>query len=140
MGYNINYENNAVFIIDLINVSKNNKYGLILNISYKKQNDYFEFPILPPEINELIHSFNYYSIKLKCILQYPHDYPFTPVTWGLLSTYFNKINLDEYYKNIIKEHNIINKQNWQPVHRIHHDILNFITRISDFESIIQLII
>jgi len=137
--YNISQDDNVEFIIDFTNISKNNKYGIILDISYKKQNSYFSFPILPPEINDLIYSFNSYSIKLKCVLQHPNDYPFKSVKWGLLNIInnINKTNLNEYYKTIIREHNTINERQWQPSHSIHHDILNFITKINDFDSLIK---
>ena len=130
---------NTTVTIDYLNISKNSKHGIILDISYHKKYSYFSFPDLPVEINDLIYSFNFYLIKIKCILQFPIDYTFKPIKWGLLSVKnnINKTNLNEYYKTMVWEHNKKNKENLQPATQIHHNILNFITEINDFESIIN---
>lgn len=118
---------------------KNNNFGIILDIEYLKKNNYFSFDEFPEEINDLINSFNFYSIKIKCILQFPHAYPFNSIKWGLLlvDTNINKTCLNEYYKTIIREHNAINQQYGKPSSSIQNNILDFITKINDFETIIN---
>ena len=134
--FGINQDKNSTLTIEFIDIGKNNKYGIILDIEYRKKNNYFSFHQLPPEINNLIDSFNFYSINIKCILQFPEDYPFNPIKWGLLSikNNINKKCLNEYYKTIIREHN---EEGFSPASTIHKNILSYIVKINNFETIIN---
>ena len=68
-GYGGCYDNYTVTLCN-----KNDK--LIVTIVYKKVYDRFDFPNLPVELNELIHSFNFHYISIDLMFIFGENYPF----------------------------------------------------------------
>lgn len=144
--YGIEKEENANLMIDYMYVIQHDLASIILDISYEKKNSYFSFPNLPNEINDLIDSFICCSVKLKFILQFPDDYPVKGIKWELLSinNTINNYNLDSYYKESVRIHNLYNKyKKIRVADSIDVDILIFISKlkmvqkINNFEEIMD---
>ena len=112
-----------------------------LKLEYKKQGDYFEFPQLPPEINNIIYNFNSQYIIIDIVIVYPLEYPFKSPFWFLGNVNTNLADkLYEYYNYKLDLHNkSIGDQFWCPAAMsMDKDILTFISNISDFQEIVNL--
>ena len=95
---------------------------------------------LPSEINNIIHSYLSCYIEINTNILYLDTYPFSPPQWNL-SSVINKssyrINLHEYYEYSVNCHNSQYSINWSPAIIIEKDILFFITRINNFQEILN---
>jgi hypothetical protein len=54
----------------------NTKDKLKVAVVYRKMYDRFDFPNLPVELNELIHSFNFHYISIDLMFIFSENYPF----------------------------------------------------------------
>lgn len=123
-----------------IKVIKIENLDLEVIFYFVKQYDYFNFPYLPYELNELIHNFNKDYIILNIRVIYPQLYPIQPPHWHFinLKTNFYSALLETYFKSKIKDHNCkLSPTNWQPAITIEKDLLMFLTKINIFNDLIK---
>ena len=121
-----------------IKVNKIENLDLQIKFKYFKQYNYFEFPNLPTELNQLIYKLNYDIISLNVRIIYPQLYPIQPPTWYYINckNSFHK-NINNFFKYKINCHNcVLSPLNWQPAISIEKDILMFLTKINIFNNLI----
>ena len=120
---------------------KHNRIGnkIKLNIYFKKSNRY-EFIELPREINNIISEYTPVFISINLEITFPIDYPMNNPIFSFVNIQNNlsnpPINLEEYYKYIITNHNEQYKKYWSPAISIPVHILDFIQKINHFEYLI----
>ena len=119
---------------------------LFFTIHFKKQfqqrrrerENYKFYPIaeLPLDVNRFIASFyNEDNISINIEILFPNNYPFHPPVWKLVNVKSNMsvyLNLNDYYDNIINNHNQCYKRDWSPAIDIEKDLLYFIQKINHF--------
>jgi len=108
----------------------------IINIYYYNFGTYFEFPNLPPEINNYIYNFTQTLVNLNIKVDPPLNYPFEPVIWSLLnikSKSSSHIDITEYFKYIISLHNERYINDWSAVIYFEKDLLLFLELIKGLE-------
>ena len=100
---------------------------------YLKQYDYFDFPNLPVEINNIIHSFNKSFINHSTIIKYKRNYPYSPPIWyfDYVETSYDKQLLENIYKNQIVFHNNELFHSWSSYISMEKDILYYLVNIND---------
>lgn len=78
-------------------------------------------------------------LSLDCLISYSQDYPFSPPNWSLtrivVSDHTQHIDVKEYYKNIVENHNLQYTYDWSPSINLGTDMLDFIQKINHFEYI-----
>ena len=111
-----------------------------LNIYYFKKSRHYEFIELPSEINNIISEYTPVFISINLEIIFPNDYPMRNPIFSFINIENNvsnsPINLEEYYKYIINNHNEQYKKYWSPAISIPVNILDFIQKINHFEYII----
>lgn len=144
-AFNDNLQENIGFPKDYnkynINVSgKRGKNRIILEVEFCYKHDGFYFENLPPELNNKISDYLDDKLKLSFVINLPTDYPFNPPIWilsDISTTISNYKLLISYYSSKVISHNEINSKNWSPVILIDKDILLFMTKILNFDDIIN---
>lgn len=96
----------------------------------------YEFASLPIELSNIIAEYNTYFVNLEIKITFPDSYPFCPPIWSLQEAKYNVSIPDDYYANIIENHNHHYEYDWSPAISIEKDILYFIQKINHFEYII----
>jgi hypothetical protein len=112
---------------------------LILHIRFIKTYS-FDIMNLPSEINNIILSYTSEYIDISLDITYLGRYPFVQPIWYLsnvLTNIVEPLDLTEYYKYIVNNHNEGYKTGWSPAIDIEKDILYFITKINHFDYIIE---
>ena len=95
---------------------------------------------LPREVNDLIFSFLLPAkIAFQFRLKNDEHYPFNPSSW-IVERYFywnsnhaspqNSKNYETYHKHLVKENELIIKENWSPATTIDKQILSFISNLN----------
>ncbi len=110
-----------------------NKLELLIQVEKKY---YYDFVSLPSDISSVISEYLPQFIYICVEITFPHDYPFNPPNYKLLYTKHNlnlPINVENYYKGIVINHNLQYKRDWSPAIEIVKDILDFISKINHFE-------
>ena len=109
-----------------------------LNISFDKFH-YYDIIDLPEEISRVISEYLRRNINIRLEILFPNDYPFKKPIYSFINVEHNipnpPINLEEYYKYIINNHNEQYSREWSPAINITKDILEFIQKINHFEYI-----
>ena len=108
-----------------------------LHISFEKSYK-LDFIDLPEEISRYISDYLYVCINIPLEILFPLSYPFTPPLWSLIKVEHNlynpPINLEDYYKYIVDNHNSpYSDDRWSPAIEIEVDILDFICKVNHFE-------
>ena len=123
------------------NVSgKQDSNRIVVEVEFCYKHDGYYFENLPPEINNKINDYLDDTLKLSFVLNIPHDYPFNPPIWMLsnISTSISNLNLlISYYSSKVVYHNETLLKNWSPAILIDKDILLFMTKILNFDDIIN---
>ena len=93
-----------------------------ITIKYQKKYAPIQFN-LPPELNELIHSFRGDYVEIYAKLVCPKMFPFASPIWELIrvkSNLYNRgiIRMDEYYQSIVELTNESNieRNNWSCIY------------------------
>lgn len=113
----------------------------ILSVNYERNKLFLSkdfFYSLPIEINKEIMSYLPEYIHLKFQIDFKMGYPFHQPHWSLQSVTHNmstQMNLEHYYKYLVKKHNKMNYNNWTPAIYIDFDLIEFLTLINHFEYI-----
>jgi ubiquitin-protein ligase len=111
-----------------------------LDIRFFKKGEPFNFN-LPIEMVQLITAYSNHFIDISLDIVFPRDYPFRPPVWRLKEVKHNikigSLDVDEYYENIVKNHNRQHKRSWSPATCIEKDILYFIQRVNHFEYLLE---
>ena len=114
-----------------------NKIELKIQI---EKSQHYEFMNLPEEINSLISEYCTTIIHIQLELLFPDNYPFMQPNYSFVNVKHNisnpPINIEEYYKYIIDNHNNLYKRDWSPAIHISVDILEFIQKINHFEYLL----
>jgi hypothetical protein len=95
---------------------------------------------LPREVNDMIFSFLLpVKVAFQFSLKNDKDYPFIPSSW-IVERYIywnsnhtspqNSGNYETYHKHLVKENELIIKENWSPVMTIDKQILSFISNLN----------
>lgn len=131
-------QKNGDFIIDLEKTDRN----ILVKIKYfPKVFDLYKNNIidLPRDINFIISEYLKSYILFEFNISHNDSYPFNPPIWSLVSCkdrLSNYENIIEYYKYIVKSHNV-NNNGWSPAITIEKDILYFISKINNFELLMN---
>ena len=113
----------------------------ILSVLYERNRVFLDkdfFYNLPIEINKEIMSYLPEYIDLKFRIEFKMGYPFQEPKWILQSIKHNMsslMNLEHYYKYLVKKHNRMNYNNWIPGIFIDGDLIEFLRLINHFEYI-----
>jgi hypothetical protein len=123
----------------------------LLKIEFLKRPDIINFPGIPTSICSHILSYAHSYIKIQIKIWFPSTYPFRPPVWSLdeITECMNlpvEYNLKTYFEDAVTLHNEIYNRprkpysndlciNWTPAIGIDSDILYFIERSCDFDSI-----
>lgn len=121
----------------IISVVKEEK-TLHVKISYSKKPDLIWFN-LPPEINELIHSYRDDFIEINTRLECIDMFPYTSPTWKLTNVKHNfQKDLFEYYQYIVDVTNEsnIDRNNWSCIYGFEKEILRFFVRVNHFDAFV----
>jgi hypothetical protein len=92
-------------------------------------------------INDIIATYATDIINIKIKINHYDDYPFKFPVWNLTTLLYNikyPLNLRDYYKYIIDNHNNRYKTDWSPAIGVEKDILEFISKINHFDYLIDL--
>jgi len=134
--YGIQNNNNTQLKIKHVRKEPNK---IELNIQFEKYQHY-DFIHLPEEINNLISEYCTTIIYIRLEIFFPDNYPFMQPNYSFVKVKHNisnpPINIEEYYKYIIDNHNKQYEINWSPAITIGVDILYFIQRINHFEYLL----
>jgi hypothetical protein len=118
---------------DILPTRTNDKIELLIRVEKKY---YYDFGSLPTDMSRVISEYLSKFIYICVEITFPYDYPFKPPKYALLYTKHNlnvPINLENYYKGIVINHNLQYKRDWSPAIEIVKDILDFIRKINHFE-------
>jgi hypothetical protein len=131
---------NRIFLKELDQFTNQIKNSSISN--YFNLGDHIKCTIESNGIQTRIFSISYEDVfKLDCLLTYPLNYPFNPVVWSLHSIIIKEdiqqFDIEEYYTNIISNHNSQYTHSWCPAYYLEKDMLEFIQKINHFEYIID---
>jgi len=110
-----------------------NKLELLIHVEKKY---YYDFDSLPTDISCVISEYLTKFIYICVEITFPPDYPFNQPQYKLLYTKHNLshyINIENYYKCIVINHNLQYTRDWSPAIEIVKDILDFIQKINHFE-------
>jgi hypothetical protein len=93
---------------------------------------------LPIEIIRQIQEYGNHFIDMEIDIYFPNQYPFIQPLWCLKNIKHNVkvqqlVDINEYYSNIINNHNKQNAASWSPATKIETDIVEFIRKINHFE-------
>jgi hypothetical protein len=119
-----------------ISISKTTK--ITLHIQYFKCENMYNFNNLPIEIIRQIQEYGNHFIDMEIDIYFPNQYPFIQPLWCLKNIKHNVkvqqlVDINEYYSNIINNHNKQNAASWSPATKIETDIVEFIRKINHFE-------
>jgi hypothetical protein len=123
----------------------------LLKIEYLKRPDVISFSRIPTSICSHILSYAHSYIKIQIKIWFPSTYPFRPPVWSLdeiteCMSLPVEYNLKTYFEDAVTLHNEIYNRvrkpnrndtciNWTPAIGIDSDILYFIERSCDFDSL-----
>ena len=114
-----------------------NKIELLIQVEKKC---YYDFHSLPTDMSRVISDYLPHFIYICVEITFPSDYPFKPPKYKLLYTKHNLsnlyINLDNYYKGIVINHNLQYLRDWSPATDIIMDVLDFVRKINHFEYLL----
>lgn len=100
----------------------------------------YDFANLPEELSLIICEYIPTVIFIRVEICFPNDYPYKPPIYSMINIDHNvsnpPINLEDYYKYIIDNHNEQYKHYWTPVLLIEKDILDFIRKVNHFEYLL----
>lgn len=125
-----------------ITISKIVDNNMVLNIKFIKREYFYNLNNLPMEIIKIIHSYGNYYIDITLNIVFPEQYPFDRPLWALSKIHHNieleqALDIEDYYKCIIQNHNKPPEKYWSPATTIEKDILEFIQKINHFEYLVE---
>jgi hypothetical protein len=134
--YNIQNTNDRKLKISYIRTSQ---HKISLGIYFEKSR-FYDFLGLPQEVSRIIFEYAPTIIDIKVEIDFSNDYPFIQPNYSLIQIEHNHpntpINLEEYYKYIIDNHNYQYSKYWSPAILIDRDILDFVRKVNHFEYLV----
>ena len=110
-----------------------------LNINFEIFH-YYDIIDLPEEISRVISEYLRKNINIRLEILFPNDYPFSKPFYSFINVDYKipnpPVDIEEYYKYIINNHNEKYNREWSPAISITNDILDFIQKINHFEYIL----
>jgi hypothetical protein len=140
--FGINTSNSSKLKISISKLEKTdcikNPTKITLRIYFFKSENIYNFNNLPIEIIREIQEYGNHFIDMEIDIYFPNRYPFIQPLWCLKNIKHNikleqPINIENYYYNIINNHNNQNKKCWSAATKIETDIVEFIRKINHFE-------
>jgi len=112
---------------------------IILNICFENAR-YYDFINLPQEISRIISEYVPTVIKIRVEIAFPNNYPFKQSIYSFMNVEHNlsnsPVNLEEYYKYVVDNHNAQYRHYWSPAIEIDKDILDFVRKINHFDYLV----
>jgi len=134
--YNIQNTNNCKLKISYIRTTP---YTILLHIHFEKSR-FYDFLNLPLEVSRIISEYAPTTISIRVGITFPNDYPFNQTVYSLINVDHSipniPMNLEEYYKYIVDNHNYQYSKYWSPAILIDRDILDFVRKVNHFEYLV----
>ena len=121
-----------------VNKCNGNKQKYMVEINCVTPQKFVNIVGLPLDIAREIHTYIPEYIKISFCIYYPERYPFAPPVWSLenISHRANtQLNIPEYYKYMVDEHNERYDFDWSPAIKLETDLIYFIHKINHFDMI-----
>lgn len=112
-----------------------------LHIHFCKKPPMYDFVYLPLDISRVIASYLPTIIDIYVEILLPYNYPFTQPVWSLCNVLHNitlpPINIEEYFKYLVNNHNQQYERCWTPAISIEKNILDFIQKTNHFDYLLE---